>query len=78
MGTIDTIPEWRGAIDSDARQRHRRPKAFAASIIERMAVWSEKRSSRRALRALSVDQLRDIGLTRAEVRREVAKSFFWE
>ncbi len=78
MGTIDTIRGRRGAIYSDAPQRRLRPTAFSAGIIERMAVWSEKRSSRRALRALSMDQLRDIGLTPAEVRREVAKSFFWE
>ncbi|WP_454849134.1 DUF1127 domain-containing protein [Rhizobium binxianense] len=39
--------------------------------------WLEKRRSRQALAELSEDQLRDIGISRAEARKEVAKSWFW-
>jgi uncharacterized protein YjiS (DUF1127 family) len=37
----------------------------------------QKRETRRALRDLTDAQLLDIGLTRAEARKEASKSFFW-
>jgi uncharacterized protein YjiS (DUF1127 family) len=51
---------------------------LAGKVFRALADWSEKRRSRAALRALTDDQLLDIGLTRHEVHREVAKSFFWD
>jgi uncharacterized protein YjiS (DUF1127 family) len=38
----------------------------------------QKREGRRALRELTDVQLHDIGITRAEARREISKSFFWD
>lgn len=40
--------------------------------------WLEKRRSRQTLAELSEDQLRDIGISRAEARKEVAKSWYWD
>ena len=40
--------------------------------------WREIRNSRRALNRLTADQLRDIGLTRTEARREYRKSYYVE
>ncbi|AHG44876.1 hypothetical protein RLEG12_17240 [Rhizobium leguminosarum bv. trifolii CB782] len=37
----------------------------------------EKRRSRRTLCELTDDELRDVGLTRAQARAETAKSWFW-
>ncbi|KPH10684.1 DUF1127 domain-containing protein [Rhizobium acidisoli] len=37
----------------------------------------EKRRSRRILCDLTEDELRDVGLTRAQARAETAKSWFW-
>ncbi|WP_064711304.1 DUF1127 domain-containing protein [Rhizobium bangladeshense] len=37
----------------------------------------EKRRSRRRLSELSDDELRDIGLTPAQVKAETSKSWFW-
>jgi uncharacterized protein YjiS (DUF1127 family) len=46
--------------------------------VHALALWLEKRESRRVLHDLSDDQLQDIGLTRREARTETAKSFFWD
>lgn len=40
--------------------------------------WRMRRAGRLVLREMDEDCLRDIGLTRAEAQREVAKSFFWD
>jgi uncharacterized protein YjiS (DUF1127 family) len=40
--------------------------------------YFEKRSSRIALSELNDEQLQDIGVTRAEARSEVSKSWFWK
>ncbi len=41
-------------------------------------LWAQKRESRRALRNLTVDELKDIGLSQSDAAREVGKSFFWD
>lgn len=78
MGTIDTIVVRRYVI-------YRVPGAKAlwlfvnpGRIIGRMSDWSAKRRSRLVLLHLTADQLRDIGLTHSDVRRELAKSSFWD
>jgi len=43
-----------------------------------LAEWYEKREGRRALRELTADQLKDIGMSRSDAAREVSKSFFWD
>ena len=40
--------------------------------------WSIRRRTRRALLDLTEEQLRDIGVSRSEARREVGKSFYWD
>lgn len=40
--------------------------------------WREKREGRRALRGLTADQLKDIGLSQSDAAREVNKSTFWD
>ncbi|MBX4956372.1 DUF1127 domain-containing protein [Rhizobium lentis] len=37
----------------------------------------EKRRSRRTLSELTDDELRDVGLTRAQANAEASKSWFW-
>jgi uncharacterized protein YjiS (DUF1127 family) len=41
-------------------------------------LWLQKREGRRALRSLTADQLKDIGLSQSDAAREVGKSFFWD
>ncbi|PST20574.1 hypothetical protein C7U61_09625 [Rhizobium sp. JAB6] len=57
--------------------RGRRKRGFWQKALERFLTYLEKRETRWNLRELSDDQLRDIGMTRAEARTEVNKSWFW-
>ncbi len=43
-----------------------------------MMLWCQKRSTRRVLRDLTDAELLDIGVSRADAGKEVAKSFFWD
>ncbi|WP_411035814.1 DUF1127 domain-containing protein [Shinella sp. BYT-45] len=40
--------------------------------------WRIKRRTRHALLEMTDSQLRDIGVSRGEARREFAKSFYWD
>ncbi len=44
----------------------------------RYRAWRIKRHTRYALLELTDEQLRDVGLTRSEARREAGKSYFWD
>jgi len=55
----------------------RRKTGFLRTILARLRAYLEKRETRWDLRELTDDQLRDIGMTRAEARTEVNKSWFW-
>jgi uncharacterized protein YjiS (DUF1127 family) len=43
-----------------------------------LMIWQQKRAGRRALRDLTDSELLDIGVSRAEAGKEIAKSFFWD
>ncbi len=62
----------------DTRSIVRMVSGFFRASMKRVALWQEKRESRRILRHLTDAELKDIGVTRAEARVEVAKSFFWD
>lgn len=49
---------------------------MALWLVAAIEHWLEKRRSRRTLSGLNDDQLRDVGLTRAEAKAEVSKSWF--
>jgi uncharacterized protein YjiS (DUF1127 family) len=40
--------------------------------------WRITRGTRHALLEMTEDQLRDIGISRAEARREIGKSIYWD
>lgn len=54
------------------------PVGFLMRMFNGIVSWREKRAGRMALRELTDDQLRDIGVTPEEARREIGKSFFWD
>ncbi|QFY60236.1 DUF1127 domain-containing protein [Rhizobium grahamii] len=58
----------------------RRPvqESLIGRILRAIGNWHAKRESRRVLPFLTDDELRDIGITRSEARKEVSKSFFWD
>jgi uncharacterized protein YjiS (DUF1127 family) len=78
MGTIDAINAEQVAARPKTETRRFSPGTVTAGIIAWIVARSEKRRSRSTLRELTEDQLRDVGLTRSDVRREAAKSFFWD
>jgi uncharacterized protein YjiS (DUF1127 family) len=75
MGTIETIADPAG---SGTVRRSVRPAVFDAlsSFARRLHTIMARRQQRRDLRELTDDQLRDIGLTRTEARREAARPFW--
>ncbi len=50
--------------------------SWAKRMIALLSAWSARSRQRRALEALNDAALRDIGLTRGDVRREVSKPFW--
>ncbi|HWT59706.1 MAG TPA: DUF1127 domain-containing protein [Rhizobium sp.] len=63
----------RGIVRSKFRATARLGRQLLAAVEHRL----EKRRSRRILCDLTEDELRDVGLTRAQARTEAAKSWFW-
>ncbi len=57
------------------------PEFPVRSLLVRISLalrnWATKRRTRYALLELTDTQLEDIGISRSEARREVAKSFYW-
>lgn len=46
-------------------------------VLATFATYWQVRQTRRNLADLSDDQLRDIGVTQAEAKRELGKSWYW-
>lgn len=57
--------------------KDRRKPGFLRRTLSALLSYFEKRRTRSELPDLTEDQLRDIGVTRAEARAEVSKSWFW-
>jgi len=52
------------------------PAAFLAYCFETLLAWQDRAGMRHHLRSLNDHQLKDIGLTRADVEREACKPFW--
>ncbi|RFB96354.1 hypothetical protein B5K08_08205 [Rhizobium leguminosarum bv. trifolii] len=63
----------RDIVRSKSRGMARWGRRLLAAVEHRL----EKRRSRRTLCDLTEDELRDIGLTRAQAKAEISKSWFW-
>ncbi|WP_337183053.1 DUF1127 domain-containing protein [Shinella sp.] len=70
------------AIDTfyaDAKGRARNSlRAIPGRAWRACWAWHIKRHTRYALLELTDEQLRDVGLTRSEARREAGKSYYWD
>ncbi|WP_454849600.1 DUF1127 domain-containing protein [Rhizobium binxianense] len=77
MQIVSIVPVDRHAAVTAAPRR-----TEAGTRLERiwsaLVLWHRKREGRRALREMTADQLKDIGLSRSEAAREIGKSFFWD
>ena len=58
------------------RSRASNPFGIAATLFEYVATWQDRRRQRHALARLDDRMLRDIGVTRCDVWREVNKPFW--
>ena len=47
-----------------------------ATLVGRLLTWQERAAERRHLYALGEHELRDLGLSRADLERELAKPFW--
>ncbi|AJC78802.1 MULTISPECIES: DUF1127 domain-containing protein [Rhizobium] len=63
----------RNALRSKLRRTVRWGRGLSAAVEH----WLTKRRSRRRLSELTDEDLRDIGLTRAQATAETSKSWFW-
>ena len=66
---IDTI------TPSPPRRAFGRPP-WIATVVQVLGTWVDRRRQRRHLSALDDVALKDIGLTRADVRQELEKPFW--
>jgi uncharacterized protein YjiS (DUF1127 family) len=73
QGIVPIVP-----VDQRLTVQHTPPLRPIARFVDMLSVWSEKRQGRRALREMQDWQLRDIGLSPADVAREISKSRFWD
>lgn len=75
MGTIDTFA---GRARPGSRRQPVRISFLAACtwLVRWLRLSAERRRQRRDLTELTDDQLRDIGLSRGEARREAARPFW--
>ena len=54
-----------------------KPLGLASRIFGRLIVWQERAAQRHALAALDDRLLKDIGLSRSDIAREIARPFWW-
>ena len=77
---IDTLdPSVASERASASPRTHRARNAAIEALIalfDRLADWQQLARQRRELRQLSERELKDIGLSRADVEREAAKPFW--
>jgi len=66
---IDTIAPW------PPRRTFGRPP-WIVTVVRVLGAWVDRRRQRRHLAALDDGALKDIGLTRADVRMELEKPFW--
>lgn len=54
----------------------RPPEGYFRKILTTLALWQERAAQRHHLADIGEPQLKDMGLTRDDVRREAAKPFW--
>ena len=64
------------AVPSAASAQRARITRFMAKFLNKTMEWYERAAQRRMLAGLDTRMLKDIGLTSADVEREIAKPFW--
>ena len=78
MGTIFAPDETSSAVKAPLllQRMWRHPLVLFRGIARTVAFWRARTRQRRALSRLNTDQLRDIGVTHYDAKREAAKPFW--
>ena len=53
------------------------PARVAVKVAVLLTIWCERYRTRQALKQLTSEQLKDVGLTRHEAEQEAERPFFW-
>lgn len=77
MHTANAIEHNGTTLDTRLQAGTESVAASLAATWEQVRVWHRRARSRRALAVMNDRMLRDIGVNRAEARREAAK-WFWQ
>lgn len=75
MGTIETIRSGGRARAVQLGEKGTL-RSLAAALLERLSAMAERRRTRKALLALTDEQLKDIGISRADAYREGLRRFW--
>lgn len=76
MTAIDTRHDFEAIRRRAAELRRQAIDGAITAIVCRLTLWARRLSGRAELSRLSARDLRDIGVTEYEVRRECAKPFW--
>jgi uncharacterized protein YjiS (DUF1127 family) len=74
MSTIETIGTDLATVESGAQRP--RLASVLMTLVLKVEAMAERSRSRRALSALNEEQLKDIGLSRADAFREASRPFW--
>ena len=77
MKTLDTaLPRTPFAELAETVQAPRSRAARAAAVIDRVFLWQERIAERHRMRGMTDHELKDIGLSRADIEQEAGKPFW--
>ncbi len=66
----------KNALPSNALVRFGLQPAWAKNLLKALLIWCQRSRERFELESLTDDQLKDAGISRSEVEREIKKSFW--
>jgi uncharacterized protein YjiS (DUF1127 family) len=66
------------SIEQTSQISSQRDVVWHKKLLRVIQVWQRNSHTRRHLKHLSDDMLKDIGLTRSDVAKECAKPFYWK
>ena len=72
----DSLPDVEGAMNTTTMTSYRTRMFNWSQLKQRFAEWRWRYHSRQELESLSDATLRDIGITRCDVHRELRKPFW--
>ena len=78
MKTLDSTLPRSPYVDllSSGHRAPSRQVSRVSAVVDRVFLWQERMTQRRHMRGLSDHELKDIGLSRADIEQEESKPFW--